>query len=492
MEFNTSGILSTPANIRPNARPRQCARRRRGAVPTLLATALLAVPLAGCDSDPEVGHRLNQAGDLVKTVLGFETGDAAQANVLDTRYLGSIAADDTQVVDLGRRTLLGGGSAADAASVMALALTVTQPGRAGLAGGGACLVKPPGGGAVEELDFPAQKAEGGTLPVPGLMRGLAALEARYGRLRWQQIVAPVEALATTGMTVTPNLLSDLQAAGLGTGGPGGVPLKVGDILPQRAVSASLATLRTGGAAVFYTGSAGGELVEQGVPGRALANYAPVWRAPASVTSGTDRLYFPQNPAGAAALASWQAVQAPAAQAAGDPAARFAVARVAAFPAGSAGIDQPAGSTGFLATDAAGTAVTCAIGMGRLFGSGQIIEPFGIFAAVPFDGAAAGSLVPILVTDTTGGQLRAALAGAGSYAAPADTAAIAASVLHGGRGLAELLSEPRTPAESVGTLVPDRIMALDCPSGLTAQTRACFVQHDPRGGGFSMHVEQLAR
>jgi gamma-glutamyltranspeptidase/glutathione hydrolase len=490
MEFNTSGILSTPANIRPFARPRQCAERRSFVRLRLaLALATVGVALAACDSQPEVAQTLNTAGNVVKTVLGFQTDDAGQGGGIDTLYLGSVAADDTQAVDLGRRVLLSGGNAADAATVMAFAMTVTQPGRAGLDGGGVCLVKPPGPAAVEELDFPAQGATGGNLPVPGLMRGMAALEERHGALRWQKLVAPVEALATTGMTVTPTLLGDLQAAGLGTNGPGGGPLKVGDVLPQRAVSTSLAQLRIGGASAFYTGAEGGEMVQQGVPAQALAKYAPVWRRPASVASGANHLYFPQGPAGAAVQASWQAVQAPGG---GDAAARFDAARAAAFPAGSAGIDQPAGSTSFLATDASGLAVGCAIGMGRLFGSGQIIEPFGIFASMPFDGASSGSLVPILVTDATGEQLLAAVSGAGSYAAPADTAAITAAVLRGGRPLAEILSEPRSPGEAVGTLAPDRVVALVCSGGLPAQSGSCSSQHDPRGGGFAMRVDQLAK
>lgn len=443
--------------------------------------AMLGLTLAGCgvfDSAEEavgLGGSSNSA-----TKLG-------PAGSLGSVYLGTVAADDTQAVDLARRVLLGGGSAADAATTVALALTVTEPGRAGLDGGGVCLVKPGGAGPVEELDFLPQSVPGGAVPVPGLIRGLAALQGRFGALHWQQDVSPVEALATTGITVTPTLLTDLQAAGLGTGGPGGSPLAVGDVLPQRAVSATLAQLRIGGAADFYTGTEGSALVGDGVPGQALANYAPSWRPPASLTAGTQRIYFPQGPAGAAIQAAWQAAQGNA-----DPAARFAAARAAAFASGQAGIDRPSGSVGFLVADASGQAVTCAIGMGRPFGTGRTVEPMGFFAAAPFDGAAEASMAPLLSTSVNSNQVTGAVVGAGSYAAPADAAAVAWSVLAGGRSVGEAVSDPRNPAETLGTLVTDRVEVLSCPGGLVDQSGSCTVQHDPRGGGYSLHVDTLVK
>ncbi len=351
------------------------------------AFAVLGLSLAGCGTF----HSAEEAVGL--------GGGSAPSGTIASRYLGSVAADDTQAVDLARRVLLGGGNAADAATTIALTLTVTEPGRAGLDGGGVCLVKPGGAGAVEELDFLPQSSAGETIPVPGMVRGLAALEGRYGALHWQQVVAPVEALATTGITVTPTLLADLQAAGLGAGGPGGRPLAVGDILPQHAVSATLAQLRTAGAADFYTGTEGSALVGDGVPAQPLANYSPAWRSAASLVTGNARLYFPQGPAGVAIQSAWQA-----AQGSSDPAARFAAARAAAFAAGDSGIDRPSGSIAFLATDASGLAVDCAIGLGRPFGTGQVVEPMGIFASAPFDGAAQASLAPMMSTSSNGEQL----------------------------------------------------------------------------------------
>lgn len=184
---------------------------------------------------------------------------------------------------------------------------------------------------------------------------------------------------------------------------------------------------------------------------------------------------------------------PAAQTGGDPATRFAAARAAALgKATSAAADRPTGSTGFLATDAAGRAVGCAIGLGRPFGSGQTIEALGIFAAAPFDASTPLSLVPMLSTDGTGEQLLGMVVGSGSLAALADAAAVAAGVFAGKRPLGEAVADPRVPAELLGTLVADRVEALACPGGLPAQPGSCAVQHDPRGAGYSVNVDRLTR
>ncbi|MGB8840781.1 MAG: hypothetical protein WCC64_06895, partial [Aliidongia sp.] len=93
MEFDTSGILSTGTNIRPIGPPRQCTRRR-GLTPRFGATALLALMLAGCGT-------VRSAEEVVGLA-----GPSAGEGQIASRYLGSIAADDTEAVDLARRVLL--------------------------------------------------------------------------------------------------------------------------------------------------------------------------------------------------------------------------------------------------------------------------------------------------------------------------------------------------------------------------------------------------
>jgi gamma-glutamyltranspeptidase/glutathione hydrolase len=443
--------------------------------------AILSMTLSGCGTLHSVGES-----------VGLGSDDKA-SNAVESRYLGSIVADDPQAVDLARRVLGSGGTAADAAAVLAMTLAVTQPGRAGLDGGGICLIKPAGKGGIDQLDFLPQSVPGAALQVPGLVRGMAALQVRYGALHWQQVLAPVEHLATTGITVTPQLLIDLQAAGLGTDGPDGKRLQVGDLLPQRGVAATLSKLRVGGPAEFYTGGLASSLVAAGVPGTALANYVPTWRATAG-SAGDGGIFFAQGQSGLLAQAAWQALSAD--KAAADPAA-FNTARqaaTAALPRSSeGGLDQATATTGFLVTDVNGQVVSCAIGMGsKLFGTGQIIEPLGVFAASGFDAATLASLAPMIALDPGRGQVLGAFAGAASPAAPADAAVVAWLSLHGKRPLDQAIAEPRVASDSGATLAADRVSAIVCPDGLRDKPGSCSVQHDPRGFGFAIQADNLIR
>src|SRR5690606_40496386 len=60
---------------------------------------------------------------------------------------------------------------------------------------------------------------------PLLARGLAALHARLGRLRWEQVVAPAENLTRFGIPTSRALARDIEAAEIEITGPGGPPLR---------------------------------------------------------------------------------------------------------------------------------------------------------------------------------------------------------------------------------------------------------------------------
>ena len=83
---------------------------------------MFGLTLAGCCVVDSAGEAIGLGGSGSS---GTKTGPVGS---LGSIYLGTVAADDTQAVDLARRVLLGGGSAADAATTVALALTVTEPG----------------------------------------------------------------------------------------------------------------------------------------------------------------------------------------------------------------------------------------------------------------------------------------------------------------------------------------------------------------------------
>ena len=121
---------------------------------------------------------------------------------------GGVVSDEPTAALIARDVLSAGGTAADAAVALYFTLSVTYPSAAGLGGGGVCIVHDGATTKVEAIDFttgrPARRPlDGGPeFAVPGSVRGMAALHARYGRLRWSQVVQPAERLARFGHPIS--------------------------------------------------------------------------------------------------------------------------------------------------------------------------------------------------------------------------------------------------------------------------------------------------
>jgi gamma-glutamyltranspeptidase/glutathione hydrolase len=170
----------------PESVMRWSQRRRRAAA--LLLAALLA---AGCRP---------------------ATGPDTTAN-LHTDFGGAVVADEPRAVTVARDVLAKGGSTADAAVALYFTLAVTLPSEAGLGGGGICLIHDVTQRHTEVLDFLPRPAAHGGISVPANARGMAALHARYGRIRWQELLGEPESLARFGAPTSRALAREMATAG---------------------------------------------------------------------------------------------------------------------------------------------------------------------------------------------------------------------------------------------------------------------------------------
>ncbi|MBV9523989.1 MAG: gamma-glutamyltransferase, partial [Alphaproteobacteria bacterium] len=383
MADSTKGIPKFRRRIGHGRARRQCAM--------LLAMCLLAACSGGSGGSP--------------VVLAGSTPVAS----------GFVAADEPRAVRVARDILEQGGNATDAAVALGLALAVTLPSRAGLGGGGACLERPApvitsnifgsrkltAPPQVESVEFlPRPPAEGAAIGTPALARGLFALHAKFGKLRWEQLVAPAENLARFGMPVSRALIRDIAAAQAEITGPSGRPLAEGETLPQGDLANVLTELRMHGANGLYAGSTAAAIIAGSggaIDAAALRNVTANWAMPEGVEFGIDRVFFLPTPGGALAKAIWMKVNGtegsslysrvlgsltgPGTADAREIGEReFAIAdAAAAMNAAAAAPVGPAegdAATGFVAIDRGGGAVVCAITLGRKFGAGRALGATG--------------------------------------------------------------------------------------------------------------------
>jgi gamma-glutamyltranspeptidase/glutathione hydrolase len=222
--------------------------------------------------------------------------------------------------DAALQILRAGGNAVDAAVAATLSISVVEPFSAGLGGGGFAVVLDGKSGDVDALDFreraPAAAtrdmflgADGKVVPgrsvdgwlsvaVPGTVPGLVELHRKHGRLPWKALVAPAERLAREGFVVGHRFVDDFawrkdtmmrepstRAVFMKRGAQGhDVPLVAGDLLVQKDLATTLATLSTSPRAlqdgplakkIAAAMKAHGGLIDE----RDLATYAPTWREP---------------------------------------------------------------------------------------------------------------------------------------------------------------------------------------------------------------------
>ena len=283
-----------------------------------IAPLFLALLLTACSSNPleSLNPFKSKEDEGKRGTIGFVIG-----------FFGGVATDEPRATLVGRDILSSGGTAADAAVAVSIALSVTLPSSASLGGGGVCVVHDSKSNTTETLDFrsavPKNIPATAILPtaVPGLIRGMAVLYSKYGRLAWANLVSPAETLARFGNQVSrafardlkqipPALLADLQIRKIFSLGKGGRLIQEGDFLKQLDLSSVLGRLRARGAGDFYTGLLGRQLVA--AVARAggsltlddLRAFAPRWRPTLKIPYiQNTKFHFPGSPGPSGVLAA---------------------------------------------------------------------------------------------------------------------------------------------------------------------------------------------
>jgi len=429
-----------------------------------------------------------------------------------SRFVGGVVVDEPRAALVGLAALKAGGTAADAAAATFFALTVTYPLAAGLAGGGACVAFDAVTGTSESVDFrPGTAALGGSVALPGGVRGIAAVHARFGRLRWSQVILPAEEMARFGFPASRALATAAaeyaRTAGVVDLGPfvvNGQPIEEGRSVELPALADVLSTIRAKGGGDFYFGTIGREFVAdaQDVGGRLtlddLRQFLPTWQRSTRAAYGDLSFFTAANSSSGGVIASslWtmvtdqdRYVETPAASrshliaeatsraiaevaGASEPTSAFRAAalmgsydlskHVPANPNGvpdlgpwvGAGRD---GTTGFVTLDSAGSAVACVLTMNAPFGMGRLDSRLGLFFAPAIADGPEGWLqggsdfvVPVIIANSVTGEFVAALTGTGGPAAPVATTAVAASSVLDVQRLEDAINQPRV----LGLPVPD--------------------------------------
>jgi gamma-glutamyltranspeptidase / glutathione hydrolase len=227
-------------------------------------------------------------------------------------FAGAVATDEPRAALVARDVLSGGGSAVDAAIAGYFTLAVTLPSNAGIGGGGACLVHDAKTKKVEAILFMPQGIPGGQFGVPASVRGMAYMQARYGRVPWATLVAPAENLALGGITVSRALAREIETAGNKLRSdpelarvfvaPDGHLLREGDALTQLELGSVLDQIRSRGGGDLYMGGVANRIAEAaegaGLPltREMLRSAVPEVVQPVSFDYGSRALFFTPPPA----------------------------------------------------------------------------------------------------------------------------------------------------------------------------------------------------
>lgn len=451
---------------------------------SLLGFTTIAPSVAQDRSAPALRHNWRRWGmiAIAASLIPACVNTKFQTNMAPRAY---VVADDPYAAAAGRDVLARGGTAADAAAAMGLAMAVTLPSRAGLAGGGVCVVYNGGTKETRTLDFLPRPVGTNGAALPGTLRAFYALQAAGGVLRWEQVVVGAEALARQPTPVSRTFAQDLQAgaARLGNGevrrafAPDGRPVAAGTPVAQPELAATLSAVRRSGFAALHNGAGAEALAAAvGVDATSVRAVVPRWGATQNVDLGQGAtLHFADLPESGGTLARvWTAASDAA------PAERTARARSLLTAGGGAG-EAPA--AGFAVLDAGEQAVACSLTMGGLFGTGRSVPGAGILTAAGVRSAGFGT--PAVVSTMLN---RSLWAGAGSAIGGDGPAAGPAALFDVGLPALEMKRFPVEIQAARPAGAPGRAAVVGCLVSADNGVRACQPAPDSHNGGAGFDVE----
>ncbi len=407
-------------------------------------------------------------------------------------FLGGTVAGEPRAALVARDMLSAGGTAADAATAAFFAMTVTYPVAVGLGGGGVCLYYDHRGNKAETLDFRAQMpATGGTVAVPGALRGVALLHSRYGRLPWGQLVAPSEKLARFGHNVSRalakrlapragKLRADATAAKLFLHADG-TPLVESENLVQVELASVLTRIRTRGLSDLYGGVMGRQWLAASTSqgGKAtiddLRRYRAVWRKTERRKIGNQVLHFPVlRPGKSPALKLSRLLKS----------APVAAAAAQVFDSSDIAGTTDRGEAGFVVGDSFGSAAACVFQMNGAFGNGVVAPNMGVFLSPNPAGAQDGSgwpgyPLPLVAANEHVREAILATAGAGGPAGAAAAVAVTMAAMIDGKPLDQAMMVPGGEIATAGS-----VQAFWCRKGIRTGAGSCKFAADPQGFGLA--------
>ncbi len=241
-------------------------------------------------------------------LLGACSGqdDTGRAVSFLEKFRGAVVADEPRAVLIAEAILDEGGTAADAGAALFFALSVTYPIAAGLGAGGACVVYDSVTEVSESIEFlPRPASLGGSVAIPGAVRGFAAIHARFGRLRWSKIVLPAERLAQFGHPVSRAFATRVAESGVARRAgprlreliaPNGQNLLEGTEMKRPVLASTLSDIRSRGGGDLYFGALSKKLIDSNgeisgtLTDADLQRFLPEWKPSSGLRFG-DLVFY---------------------------------------------------------------------------------------------------------------------------------------------------------------------------------------------------------